>query len=357
MSKKTILDFTLPFVEFQKEVLSKFGGYAWTKPEYKNECLGNGSVSKSKLELNPTQRFVTEYVHPNNPNGVLMYHSVGSGKTLSALSIARKFEKKNFSVIWVTRSSLRKDIDKGLKLIPLENKFMVISYKQFSNILKRKGLAYEELVKTKGGDDPLNKTLVIIDEAHKLYTKDLKPQEMHDIKTIQNMIYNSYDKSGFNAVKLVLMTATPVTEDPLELIRLLNLIIESPQDRFEVNTFKKDYLDEAGKFTKTSLIQFKSKVKGLVSYLDLSKDPRRFAQVEYIEKLVPISELSPNVDFQAEQDRCTRIKKQCLQDNIPREICNDNNKRCLDRVNYSKHVHKTTVTQVKQMKERCKIEL
>ena len=69
--------------------------------------------------------------------------------------------------------------------------------------------------------------LVIIDEAHKLYGGDLKSIEKPDTDIMEKLIRNSYKKSGANSCKLLLMTATPVTNNPLELFSLTNLFKEN----------------------------------------------------------------------------------------------------------------------------------
>ena len=45
-----------------------------------------------------------------------------------------------------------------------------LSYKQFSNMLLKLNKFYDKIINRNGEDDPLHKTLLIIDEAHKLYT-------------------------------------------------------------------------------------------------------------------------------------------------------------------------------------------
>ena len=52
-----------------------------------------------------------------------------------------------------------------------------ISYKQFSNMLLQKNKIYDEMVNRNGKEDPLRKTLLIIDEAHKLYSPGVAASE------------------------------------------------------------------------------------------------------------------------------------------------------------------------------------
>jgi len=92
------------------------------------------------------------------------------------------------------------------------------------------------------------------------------------------MIQNSYDKSGKNSLKLLLMSATPITEDTMSVIKILNLMIEKKQQFPEdFNEFKKNYCKDDGIFTDDGAIKFLNNSAGLVSYIDRSNDVSQFA--------------------------------------------------------------------------------
>ena len=298
------MDFRLPITQFQEKINKNFSEFAYPKVKIVNNCL-----SKNGLELSQSQKFISKYFTEKNPNGLLLYHTVGSGKTLTAVKLLSEFEKKGFNTLWITRTTLKKDLDKALNMVPLKKLLKVFSYKQFSNICKRKGENYRILLdrakKIKNTDDPFYKTVIIIDEAHKLYTKDLKSQELHDINVIQKLIYESYDKSKENRCRVVLMSATPITEDATEVIKLLNLIIVESRNRFNLKNFANDFLDRTGKFKESMKGEFKEKIKGLVSYLDISGDPSKFAQAEYKTILVPVSQVETAVNCEINYARCS----------------------------------------------------
>lgn len=343
-------------MEFQKQIENRFIKYKWDKIKLENLC---DNKNDKKLKLNNTQQFVTEYFSPNNKNGMFLWHSVGSGKTLSAVSIVKKFQDLGYNALWVTRTTLKQDINKALEMLPLNKKLTMLSYKQFSNIAKRKGESYTKLIQSakklnQNTEDPLYKTVVIIDEAHKLYTKDLKPQEMHNIGAIQGMIHDSYDKSGKNALKLVLMSATPITADPLEIVKLFNLIIENPQERFETKTFKAEYLNEKGDFKKDSVKDFQTKIKDLVSYIDMSKDPRKFAQVKTSEIFVPMSTPRFSKDFDQSLKNCNNSFDFCKSVlKLSSGECKQQLKSCKDEISENKKIYKNSKYQVKMLKEKC----
>lgn len=355
------MDFKLPIDLFQKEILNKFKKYKWSIPDFKNGCIEN-SKKQDIFTLNDTQNFVSSYTQPSNPNGLLLWHSVGSGKTLSAVAILKNFEKQGYNTLWITRKTLKKDLQKALVLLPLKNHLTVISYKQFSNIIKIKGKLYEQLLErarkiNKNTDDPLYKTIIIIDEVHKLYTRDLKPQEMHDIHLIQQMIFNSYKNEGHKtSCKVILMSATPITEDPMEIIQLFNLLITNPKNRFDINKFKDIYLNSSGNFTKKGIEMFQNNIKDLVSYIDMSKDPRKFAQVEYTEILVPLSVPSFSKVL-LEPSTCKKDYDYCKSLNLNVKECVFIRDKCLKNIEKYKKILKNNKYQSSILKSKCNIDL
>ena len=141
---------------------------------------------------------------------------------------------------------------------------------------------YKDLVQINGTEDPLRKTLLIIDEAHKLYGgTDLSEMERPNMKQLKGAIMNSYIKSGKDSVRLLLMTASPITQNPMELIQLINLC-KLPQDQLPetFDEFSRQYLDEDGIFTEQGEKKFEDENAGIVSYLNREFDARQFAQPE-----------------------------------------------------------------------------
>jgi hypothetical protein len=140
---------------------------------------------------------------------------------------------------------------------------------------------------------------LIIDEAHKLYGGyDLLPAEKPDMKKLDAALQNSFKVSGNDSVKLLLMTATPYTNDPMELIKLLNLMQENENKLpSSFDEFQHVFLDEeTGTFTEEGRDLFLEKMNGLVSFLDRGNDAREFAQPRVSLVTVPMS-LKPVADI------------------------------------------------------------
>jgi len=264
------------------------------------------------VPFSPTQEFIHRYFTPENPiKGMLLWQGTGVGKTCTAIATATdSFEKQGYTILWVTRTTLKEDIWKNMfdtfichegfreRLLkceldmPNERKnqkallskawnIKPMSYKQFSNLVSKRNNFYTDLVKINGDEDPLNRTLLIIDEAHKLYGgNDLNTNEKPDMDALHHAIMHSYEVSGEDSVRLLLMTATPITVDAMELIKLVNLCKPSKEQMPDFfYSFTDKYLEEStGEFTERGRKRYLDDIAGYISYLNLEKDAREFSQ-------------------------------------------------------------------------------
>ena len=172
-----------------------------------------------------------------------------------------------------------------------KNFLQPVSFKQFSNATNGSGPLYERLASINGKDDILKKTLIIIDEAHKFFAGDLIAQEKPDFPSVENAVFSSFAKSKDESCRLLLMTATPILDDPMNYLKLLNLMIENPEDRIptEIDEFLKKYpVDKKMNFTKDSYSALREILKGKISYLDQRWDPRKFTQPVFQNVNVPM---------------------------------------------------------------------
>lgn len=226
--------------------------------------------------------------------------------TCTAVATASKaFEENNYTILWVTKTTLKDDIWKNIydrtchmslrkvlaisddKEIKFNKKSLSkswainpISYKQFTNLIEKKNKIYDRLIKINGVEDPLRKTLIIIDEAHKLYgNTDLSTLEKPNMEKFHNALMNSYRTNGTKSAKVLLMTATPIKDDPMEIIQLINLL-KMPDEQIPdtLEEFKDKYLTNELEFTERGREEFCDETAGLISYLNLSTVIGKFAQ-------------------------------------------------------------------------------
>lgn len=304
--------------EMHKYIDTHFKSFQYPPLKLENNCGSGGSLTGNLVSFTNTQDFVRHYFRPSSAyKGILLHHSVGTGKTCTAIATATSsFDKEGYTILWVTRHTLKNDIwknmynqvcsidiqekiAKGLVLPqkiggPMryisKNWMKPISYKQFSNMLLKKNNIYNEIIQRNSEKDPLRKTLLIIDEVHKLYSPTVAKNEKPNTDILEDMIQNSYNNSGDDSVRVLLMTATPFTEDGMEMIKLLNLL--KTKDEFfptDFNDFTDKYLDENGFFTKKGTTHFQNEVSGYISYLNRSQDGRNFSHPIIENVIVPMS--------------------------------------------------------------------
>jgi hypothetical protein len=338
---------TMSVAEIQKHVLNTYTKYKYGPIVIENAC--NISKDNNRLiKLTNTQKFVRDYLRPErHEKGLLLWHSVGTGKTCTAIAVKSHFEmastndgnkhmKEPFHVFWVTKTNLvgaetknmydsvchayiRDAIKKNPNLSKEELKELYskntknlvihsLSYRAFSNLLEEKNALGRSLA----NNDVLRKTLVIIDEAHKLYADDFTEQEKPDVGLITKKIHESYQKSKGDSCKVLLMTATPMVNGISSFVNLMNLIIEDPNKRFNEGQFLKK-LNEG--FTQGQTY-FNKRVGGLISYLNRKHDPSLFAQPQIQTIEVKMSKVPEEKTYEAcmknskaEYDLCVKQEK------------------------------------------------
>ena len=304
----------LNIIDLNKYIFKNYKKYYWDIPIIQNKCIADLKKDDEKAEKNKivsfsnTQLFVQKYLTPQSPyKGIFLYHSVGSGKTCTAIATATNtFNKEGYTILWVTRHTLKEDIWKNMfdnicnviiqeklksgeiKEIPKlrakrlellgDSWIQPISYKQFTNMIKGKNKFYDKMVKINGKEDPFKKTLIIIDEIHKIYSNSLSAVEKPNPAVLQDMIQRSYSVSGKNSLRLIIMSATPITEDPMSSIKIINLLLENDERMPEnFDDFKTKYCNDNGIINDNKILDIMNNIAGLISYIDRSNDKSQFA--------------------------------------------------------------------------------
>ena len=218
--------------------------------------------SLCQFEKTKYQHLVSQYISPKSPyNSLLLYHGLGSGKTCSAITIAEAFLKQQriYSEpnIWIiSKKGLQKSFeeeifkttllltpeylraqcngDKYYQLIPnaeqlernklikriqqvIKSRYQFFGYEKFANTIekyKNEGIL-EEKVKDK---------IIIIDEAHNIRYLDTftNTEDNKDLKKIVEPLLQTLTVGKGN--RLVLLSATPMYNEPEEILWLLSLL-------------------------------------------------------------------------------------------------------------------------------------
>jgi hypothetical protein len=208
-------------------------------------------------------------------NGEIVVHSVGSGKTCLSIRVASDFARAGFNIVWVTKTSLKNQVLKNhvseicnllireefdrilwlegeaaannwLSKLPSQKNFQSVlstlqglgmnwinlSYRQLSNALEEEPMnqlgrdwnKHAALAAVGDTYDPLRKTLLIIDEAHKMFTGELDKTELPNVQIIHERLQQSYQNSGPERCRVLFLTATPTTDTFLPLFNMLNML-------------------------------------------------------------------------------------------------------------------------------------
>jgi len=275
---------------------------------------------KKKPSANPHQSFLANYISDKTPyRGVLIFHGVGTGKTLSALSISenfknevRRYQTKIYVLVSgpLIRDNWKNDIlkffgkdyfkeiphdpndeasvreaEKSVKLL-INQYYRFMSYKTFyrkvlgERIIEQKDVNKKEKKtyrKNEEGEyerdvaidkiETLDNTVLIIDEAHNLTGSE---QGLNNYgKAVKKIINKSKN------LRILLISATPMKNFGDDIIELLNFIRPKNYPILREKMFTSDKTSDMT-FKENGLDYFKSMARGYISYFR-GADPYTFA--------------------------------------------------------------------------------
>jgi len=262
--------------DFQKKI-----GKIFSKYEVKKQLSFKEICWPEKFTYQPSQLFVADYINPNTQyKSILLYHKIGAGKTCAAINIAEQWKYKR-NIIFVCPASLTGNFYKELRSKCAGNEYITMAERK-------------ELEKSIPGSDTYNS---IIKQVHKRIDKyykimsynrfvDLSERKKIDltnslliIDEVQNIVsekgiyYQTFlreiNKAPTN-LRLVIMSATPMFDKPVELALTINLL--RPIEKMPINPlFNQTFLKE--KKTKDfttynikNINKLKKLLSGYVSY-------------------------------------------------------------------------------------------
>ena len=241
---------------------------------YLNPDFSFASCDPQNLHLSSAQRFLLRYFRPSLPiKGMLLWWSVGTGKTCAAISLASHNFEPNWLTTWVTKPNLKDlvfrdifgrtrchyhanrvpalDFAKLASATPatqqqalMDNTSWLVShsYETFTNacqplsmrggkghaersVKRQKELGVSD-AKERVDEDVLYRVFIAIDEAALLFDPVKARDFKADVGVIRAAVYRSYEVSEANSCRLLLFTATPLARHPMDFVRMLNLLQE-----------------------------------------------------------------------------------------------------------------------------------
>lgn len=228
--------------------------------------------------------------YPNR--GVLLWHSTGSGKTLTAMAAMDAVWDSTRRIVYVTSVEAASANPAGkfyelaavlprfkkMKALDIEAAFRTRSV-QFMTFAQ---LAHQlQLYRGRKADSPqeaeamrhwLDKSLVVVDEVHSLLTP--LPGQSKECEALLTFLQTA-DDSRTKDLRVLLLTATP-GDSVRDVMRLLNVTRRpgSPELAWTATTDKKS---------------FTRRLRGMVSFFDFSADRTRFPRVAHEQHAVEMS--------------------------------------------------------------------
>jgi hypothetical protein len=215
---------------------------------------------------------VCKTIHNNDleKRGMLIWHSTGSGKTCTATSIMDGFWGTKKKIIYcssVEAISSNPPINfykcasdlfprfAGKSLDKVEKEFKNVLFLTFAKLANR---IEKKIIN-------LNDCILIIDEVHNLFRPLITQRKHHQY--LEKLLLSGSSK--FPKLKVFILTAT-LGDNPSEIFKLLNIVKDSGTSEIVESDLN-------------NVDKFKEKIRGLISYFDMSNDTSKFPVVIYEE--------------------------------------------------------------------------
>ena len=325
-TQKSEIDFTN--VNSLSQLNQKYETHKYNKKDLaQNPCKKRESEEKKVLMKN--QEFIKEFmINEKNHRGLLLFHEMGSGKTLTSLAVAEALDRK---VVVLLPASLKSnwirelgDMNPEYK-IPKKNiqmtesevkkvkkkveqkiaqKYTFVSHNAYNTAEQLKKLVDNnnkqkndennnnldnDMVYKTFKKNNLDNKLLIIDEVHNLLS-NVMSEESKNGTAIFDMIMNARN------LKILALSATPAVNDSYEIALLFNMLrgkIMLNGKKFtafpdQYHDFKNYFINDRLNLIKNKFI-FQERINGLVSFVkgareeDIEVFPQQETKVERIE--------------------------------------------------------------------------
>lgn len=267
--KGTHLEFTAKLHDQVYSVpLIEHGGTLMSIKEYADTVVPSCPGIGVDMVYSNVQQLLPIYLAPLSPYpGLLVYHDVGTGKTLTALRVLDTFKGRlrlwvyaDDGILGQSEPDLKRmygnsygthvqkyDYKTSQGVDPVFDISLDDCFRAFSNTSRSAGRPVRythnsgnyngvfakdgkpmEFEERKGtyvnttGIDHLFQGIIVIDEAHKL----LEEKHLETYNMLKAVVRDSREKSGRDAVKLMLLTATPLIYGASSCKKLLDLLLD-----------------------------------------------------------------------------------------------------------------------------------
>jgi superfamily II DNA or RNA helicase len=280
MSKKENINLEINGKLFPSWVLLNFKKYQL--PEIKREKGEDPCNEKLKKEITKYQEFLGKYLSYNSPfKDILVYHGLGSGKTVSAINIYNVLFNSNpkWNVFLLIKASLKndpwlKDLNDWLENNDKDQRFGNIKFVHYDS-----PFADRDFLEVMKNADASRENLFIFDEVHNFIRNVYNNISSKTGKRAQVIYdYIQQEKKDNPSTRIVLLSATPAVNNPYELALIFNLMRPGTFPTSEA-IFNQKYISSTNfqSLNDKAKNQFQRRIMGLVSYY-IGATPDKFAK-------------------------------------------------------------------------------
>lgn len=198
-------------------------------------------------------------------NEMLLYHEMGTGKTCSAISIMEKIRAENNGInefIYVAKND---DLLSNFEA-DFFYKCTASNYEEMkpSDLNLRLYTNYNFL--NKYDNKTLKNAVVVIDEIHNIRKKRRREGKESSYDILHKILHSTEN------CKIILMSGTPMVDQPSEMASVMNLILPLSQQLPFGSEFNSTFFDENLQVKQTEISRLRNAFKGRISYIKSMDD-------------------------------------------------------------------------------------
>ena len=313
MSKEHNINLEINGRLFPSWVLLNFKSYEL--PEILRKEGEDPCNEKLKKELTLYQKFLGQFLNYRSPfHDVLIYHGLGSGKTVSAINIYNVLYNytPKWNVFILIKASLKndpwlKDLDEWIDTNDRMNRMNNIRFIHYDS-----PFADRDFLESVKKADSSRESIFIIDEAHNFIRNVYSNISSKKGKRAQVIYdYIQQEKIDNNNTRIILLTATPAVNNPYEFALIFNLLRPGAFPTSEA-IFNQIYISSTN-FSSLNDIkknQFQRRITGLVSYY-IGSTPDKYAKkiTHYVPLVMGKYMLEVYNYFEAIEDAKEKIRR------------------------------------------------
>jgi superfamily II DNA or RNA helicase len=313
MSKEQNINLEINGRLFPSWILLNFKDYEL--PEILRKEGEDPCHEKIKKELTTYQKFLGQYLNYRSPfRDILIYHGLGSGKTVSAINIYNVLYNytPKWNVFILIKASLKNDpwlkdlaewIDENDKMNRMNNIRFIHYDSPFAD---------RDFLESVKKADSSRESIYIFDEAHNFIRNVYSNISSKKGKRAQVIYdYIQQEKIDNNNTRIILLTATPAVNNPYEFALIFNLLRPGTFPTSEA-IFNQIYISSTNfsSLNDNKKNQFQRRIMGLVSYY-IGSTPDKYAKkiTHYVPLVMGPYMLEVYNYFEAIEDAKEKIRR------------------------------------------------